>query len=158
MTLIKSSIPEGDGNDGYNYSNILYIIQIIFSSPLSVFIGIFIFLGFLMSTGIMHYLDGCSDCSLILYNFTSHKYIFYLCSFVLCFGGLWIRMVDCWGEYEYGEDCCDIGDNCCNVYCMNNIMFCDCCFCDKNSCCFSICCYKNCNTCKICGCSKKSDK
>ena len=160
MTLIKWSISDENKTDGYNYFNILYIIQICISSIPSAAIGIFVFISIIYSTGIIQYFcDDCDDCSLIVENFTLHKILFFIFSFLFCFGGLWIRIVS-FGEFEYEccsvGNCCDFGDNCCNVYCFDNEMFCDCCCCDKYSCFFSECCYMKCNACKVCGCCKKN--
>ena len=152
MTIIKSIIPDGNDNNDYNNYQILYIIQIIFASPVTLFVGICLFFGLLGGLGLLEYLDGCDNCSLILYYFSLHKYIFFLISFIFCFGGLWFRMLDCDGKYECYCDCCDVGDNCCNAYCIDNEILCDCCCCDKKSRCFSICCYKHCYSCRACDC------
>ena len=155
LSLIKSNIPDEYGTNDYNYFNILYIIQITFASIPSFFVGLFIIGILIFSTGLLQFLYygcNCEDCK---DSYFCHKYLFCLCSFIFCFGGLWIKMVDV-ETYEYEccniGDCCDIGDNCCNVYCYDNIMFCDCCFCNKKSCYYSDCCYKNCDSCKICEC------
>ena len=159
MTLIKSSIPEE--NNDYDYYNILYIIQIVFSSLPSLLVAIFLLSFFCLSTGICNYLDGCDDITLICYNFKLHKFLFFILSFLFCFGGLWIKVVNLQEfEYEYEccyvGNCCDIGDNCFPVYCIDNVIYCDCCCCDKNSVCYSKCCYMNCDKCRICRCCENN--
>ena len=153
LTIVKFNIPDENKDDGYNYYNILYIIQIIFDSIPSLLVVGFIVILFFYSTGIFSYFEFC-DCDDCRNNFTLHKFLFCLVSFFLCFGGLWIKMKDL-GEYEYEccnvGDCCDIGDNCCSVYCIDCNIYCDCCCCNRKSSCFSERCDKNCNTCKICG-------
>ena len=152
MTLVKLSIP--DDSNGYDYFNILYIIQIIFSSLPTLLGSLFLLLLFIYSLGIVQFLDAC-DCASLIFNFNLHKYLFIVLSYIICFGGLWIKIADISEfELEYECNCCDIGDNCCNVYCIDNAMFCDCSCCDRNSSCFSIYCYKNCNSCEICCCHR----
>ena len=80
--------------------------------------------------------------------------------YIFCFGGFWIKMTNfkkykcqC---YDFGE-CCDITGNYCNVYCFNNIMYCDCCCCYR-SCCFSPCCDKYCNTFECCECCGENNE
>ena len=157
ISLIKSSIPDKTSSDDYNYSNILYFIQIAFSSIPVLGVVIFIIEGFYLSTGPM----ACNNCNCkkCKKNFALHKFLFWLLSFIFCFGGLWNIMKD-FNEYEYqfcdfGE-CCDITGNYCNVYCIDNIMFCDCCCCDKRSCWHSDCCYNHCDNCECCLCFSDS--
>ena len=153
ISLIKSSIPDKTSSDDYNYSNILYFIQIAFSSIPVLGVVIFIIEGLYLSTGHMTCNNcNCKECKK---NFALHKFLFWLLSFIFCFGGLWNIMKD-FNEYEYqfcdfGE-CCDITGNYCNVYCIDNIMFCDCCCCDIRSCWHSVCCDNHCNNCECCLC------
>ena len=155
ISVIKSFIPDSNSSDDYNYYNILFIIQIV-SSSFPVFIVIvFIVAGICFSTGFIAYLEYDFDCDECKNNFALHKFLGWLCSCIFCFGGLWIRMTD---FQKYKIECCDVGEycdisgNCCNVYCIDNIMFCDCCFCEHGSCCFSKCCDVHCNSCKVCEC------
>ena len=154
LALIKTSIPDEKISDDYNYYNILYIIQIVFSSVPALGVGIFIIVGLCCSTGLAHYLDGC-DCDSCIDTFSLHKFLFCFLSFIFCFGGLWIRMID-FQDYEYEccdvDECCDLGFNCCNVYCSDNVIYCDCCCCAKRSKYYSDCCYKHCDTCNLCAC------
>jgi len=154
LTLVKSSIPDENKGDSYNYFNILYIIQIIFDSIPSLLVVGYILIMLALSTGLINYISyDCDDCQDCRDNFFMHKYIFCFCSFFLCFGGLWMK-IDNDGEFKCEccnvGDCCDIGDSCCNVYCFEDNIYCDCCCCSRNSSCFSDGCDKNCNTCKIC--------
>ena len=150
LTLVKSSIPDKNKGDDYNYYNILYIIQIIFDSIPSLLVGGYILIKLISSTGLTY---DCYDCKNCKDGFFMHKYLFCLCSFFLCFGGLWMK-IEPNGEFKCEScnvgDCCDIGDSCCNVYCFEGNIYCDCCCCSRNSSCFSNGCDKNCNTCKIC--------
>ena len=162
MSLIKSSIPEE--NNDYDYYNILYIIQIVFSSIPSLVVVGFIIIGSAFASGLIACCEwGCQDCDECKEAFSLHKFFFCLCSFVFCCGGLWIRMNDI-NDYEYeccyGGNCCDFGNNfyCFNVSCYENAIICDCCCCNIRSCCFSDYCNENCNTCKICGTRGASDK
>ena len=156
ITLIKWSIPNENSTEDYNYFNILYIIQIIFSSLPSLGVVIFILVGFFISSGLKDFFDWDCSCEECANNFNLHKFCFCLFSFLFCFGGLWTKCTD-FETYEYeccnAGECCDIGDNCCNVYCLDNIIYCDCCCCNKKSKrCYSDFCYTRCDTCKICGC------
>ena len=154
LALIKASIPDEKISDDYNYYNILYIIQIVFSSVPALGVATFIIVGLCCSTGLAHYLDGCY-CDQCIDTFSLHEFLFCFLSFIFCFGGLWIRMID-FQDYEYEccdvDECCDLGFNCCNVYCADNVIYCDCCCCAKRSKYYSECCYKHCDTCNLCGC------
>ena len=155
LTLVKSNIPNENKSENYNF-NILYTIQIIFDSIPSLIVVSFILFLLVYSTGLIQYCceHKCDDCHYCRDNYFLHKYLFCLFSFFLCFGGLWIKMTS---HKEYGYeccnfgDCCDVGDNCCNVYCIEGTIYCDCCCCIRNSSCFPEECDENCNTCKICG-------
>ena len=57
ITLIKWSIPNENSTEDYNYFNILYIIQIIFSSLPSLGVVIFILVGFFISSGLKDFFD-----------------------------------------------------------------------------------------------------
>ena len=61
MIIFKYIIPDESDNNDYDNSKVLYIIQIIFASPISLFVGIYLFLGFLASLGIFAYLNGCDE-------------------------------------------------------------------------------------------------
>ena len=161
LTLIKASIPDEVNSDEYNYYNILYIIQIVFSSIPALGVVIFILIGLFFSSGLKDYLNDCSceDCA---YNFSLHKFLFCLFSFIFCCGGCWIRLNDYdFQDYKYEccgvDECCDIGGDCSNVYCIDNVIFCECCCCDKKSKCYSDCCYKHCDYCDICGCCRENN-
>ena len=161
LTLIKTSIPDEVNSDEYNYYNILYIIQIVFSSIPALGVVIFILIGLFFSSGLKDYLNDCSceDCA---YNFSLHKFLFCLFSFIFCCGGCWIRLNDYdFQDYKYEccgvDECCDIGGDCSNVYCIDNVIFCECCCCDKKSKCYSDCCYKHCDHCDICGCCRENN-
>ena len=161
LTLIKTIIPEETPeNDDYNYNNILYIIQIIFSSIPSLCVVIFILAGLCVSTGLWSFLDYDCSCEECRENFNLHKFLCCIFSFFFCFGGLWIKFED-FETYEYeccniGE-CCDIGVNCYNVYCFENAIICDCCCCERKSICYSDYCINRCNMCRICGCCDEHD-
>ena len=87
ISLIKSSIPDKTSSDDYNYSNILYFIQIAFSSIPVLGVVIFIIEGLYLSTGHMTCNNcNCKECKK---NFALHKFLFWLLSFIFCFGGLW---------------------------------------------------------------------
>ena len=160
MSLIKSSIPEQKSDDDYNYYNILYIIQIIFSAIPALIVVSFIIIGICKTIGIFDFLyDGCycDDCK---QNFTIHKFLFCIFSFFFCLGGLWMKFVD-FNEYQYDcgnlGDCCHFSDELCQVSCIENTVFCYCCCCKKNNCCYSTYCNTNCYTCIICGCCHSNE-
>ncbi len=73
---------------------------------------------------------------------------------------MWIKVTH-YARMEYEccncEECCGIEDNCCNIYCLDNILYCNCSCCDKNSCCYSEFCYNNCESCAIGGCCMIKD-
>ena len=147
VSLIKRSIPDKNEHEEYNYYKILYIIQIVFSLIPSLAVVFFIIIGLCQSTGLIPLIEyGCS-CEKCSENFSLHKFLFWLFSCLICYGGCWIRMTS-FTEYKY--ECCDIGE-CCNVnddyynyYYSDGIIFCDCCCCEEKSCCFSKCCKNNC--------------
>ena len=133
MKVLKAIIPD-DNNNKFNYFNIFFIIQII-SSIIPVFVVlIFIIGGLIYSTGILDYLYhcNCQDCK---DNFFCHQFLFCLCSFIICFGGLWIRNdnndnIKCEGTDVAAQGTLDVQDvedegyECCNtIYCFG---FCDC--------------------------------
>ena len=161
LIIIKSVIPDEDVYDNHNYYIILYIIQLVVSFIPSVLIAFFILGGIINSSSILDLCDdgNCQECK---QKCRLHHFLFWLCSCILCFGGLWIKMTDCI-EFEYecctiGE-CCDIGDNCCLVFCSNNNMYCKCCCCDKNNeKYYKKCCEENCGTCRIWGCKKEKEE
>ena len=133
MKVLKAIIPD-DNNNKFNYFNIFFIIQII-SSIIPVFVVlIFVIGGLIYSTGILDYLYhcNCQDCK---DNFFCHQFLFCLCSFIICFGGLWIRNnnndnIKCEGTDVAAQGTLDVQDvedegyECCNtIYCFG---FCDC--------------------------------
>ena len=158
LTIIKIYIPDENKNDGYNYYNILYIIQIIFDSIPSLLVGSIIFIIFIHATGIIDYLNDCK-CEICRKKFYLHEYLFCLLSFFLCLGGLWIKVED-FGKFKY--ECCSMGDYCdkddnfCIAYCKDGNIYCDCCCCYRKISCYSECCDKICNTCIIC--EKKTEQ
>ena len=160
LTLIKSSIPDENENNGYNFFNILYIIQIIFSSLPTFFLVAFIIVEFVFYTGICPFLFHGCDCEECKHYYRLHQFLFCFCSYLLCFGGMWIKVTH-YARMEYEccncEECCGIEDNCCNIYCLDNILYCNCSCCDKNSCCYSEFCYNNCESCAIGGCCMIKD-
>ena len=153
LTGIKFIIPDDSNSDDYDYYKILYIIQIISSSIPALFIAIFLIVGLCQTSGLAGYLDEC-NCKDCVKNFSLHKFLFWLLSFIFCCGGCWIRPINFFQEYEYEccgvEECCDIEGNYCNAYCEDNVIFCECCFCDEESKCKSECCVRNCYYCDLC--------
>ena len=161
ITVIKSLIPEQTDENDYNYKNVLYIIQIVFSSLPSLVVVIFIVLGLICSSGIVDCCQFDCDCQECKDNFKIHQFLFCIFSFLFCCGGCWIKMSSL-QDYEYDccniGECCDIGDNkYCSCYCINNVMFCDCCFCNRKSNCYLECCYDNCDTCDVLSCCNKKN-
>ena len=159
LALIKTSIPENINSNQFNCDKILYIIQIIFSSIPALGVAIFIVVGLFNSSGLYSCLMTC-NCIECVKTFSLHKFLFCLFSFILCCGGCWNRLIN-FQEYDYNccgfDDCCDIAGNCCDVYCLDNYIYCVCCYCDEKSLCFWDCCYENCYSCKICGCCTKNN-
>ena len=145
VNILKSLIPEEKNKNQFNYFNIFYFIQIISSIIPTFVVAIFIVGGLIYSTGILDCLYYCS-CKKCKEKYCCHQFLFCLCSFICCFGGLWIRINNKNEEYE----CCSTRDYCgignCNIYCKNNELYC--CYEDNNdSKDGSSCCY-----CKICNC------
>ena len=159
LALIKTSIPENINSNQFNCDKILYIIQIIFSSIPALGVAVFIVVGLFNSSGLYSCLMTC-NCIECVKTFSLHKFLFCLVSFILCCGGCWNRLIN-FQEYDYNccgfDDCCDIAGNCCDVYCLDNYIYCVCCYCDEKSLCFWDCCYENCYSCKICGCCTKNN-
>ena len=129
MTVLNAIIPD-DNNNKFIYFNIFYFIQIISSIIPAFVVMIFIFGGLLYSTGILDclYHCNCQDCKK---NFFCHQFLFCLCSFICCFGGLWIRTYDIENDdYECCNfrDCSGVGN--CNIYCIENNVYC--CYKDKD--------------------------
>ena len=146
VNILKSLIPEEKNKNQFNYFNIFYFIQIISSIIPTFVVAIFIVGGLIYSTGILDCLYYCS-CKKCKEKYCCHQFLFCLCSFICCFGGLWIRINNFKNE-EY--ECCSTRDYCgignCNIYCKNNELYC--CYEDNNySKDGSSCCY-----CKICNC------
>ena len=149
ISLIKTIVPDETTTDGNDYNNILFIIQMVFSSfPFLAFI-IFILYGFGVSSGIFDCMDdrcACSKCKIL----TCLQFFGWLFSCFFCFGGLWIRRES---FKKYKLDCCSLDECCdvrcqCNVFCIDNkILICDCCCCghDEKNCCHSDYCEKHCN-------------
>ena len=161
ISLIQSSIPDATNPDDYDYNNILYFIQIGFSSIPVIGVIIFIIRGFCISIGCrVCFQNGNCNCDECKMNFRLHEFLCWLFSWIFCFGGLWIKMTD-FKEYECGCDfgqCCYITGNYCSVYYLNNVMYCDCCCCYENSCCSSKCCNMYCNTCEFCKCCGENNE
>ena len=159
ISFIKSRIPDTTNSNDYDYNNILYFIQIGFSSIPVIGVIIFIIMGLYAGYRACFQDNNC-NCDECKKNFRLHKFIFWLFSYIFCFGGFWIKMTNSKKYkcqfYDFGE-CCDITGNYCNVYCFNNIMYCDCCCCYR-SCCFSPCCDKYCNTCECCECCGENNE
>ena len=161
IILIKSFIPEENENNSYINFQILYIIQLIISGIITLFAVCFIFSGIIMSTGLI---NGCSFCFFKKgeSNCTDfHLCLFFLCSFIFCFGGLWNQMIDL-SNYYFNccncDDYCTIGGACCFIDCFNDAndeIGCHCCFCqNKDDEKGDECCY-----CQICQCcAYKFDK
>ena len=162
LIVIKSVIPDEDNSDNYNYYNILYIIQLSVSFIPSVIVAFYILCGLIMSSKILDLCEPDVNCQECKQKCRLHRFLCWLCSCILCFGGLWIKMTK-FIEYQYecctiGE-CCDIGDYCCLVYCSNNTIYCKCCCCDKNNKqYYKKCCEENCATCRIWGCNKEKEE
>ena len=151
ITLIKFVIPDENVNEGYNYFNILYIIQIIFSIIPSFIVALFLLLCLIATSGIIGCFNDDCSCQECREDIYIHKFLFCLCSFICCLGGIWIKADS---VIEYTCECyyCDFCDKYCEVYCLENVMFCNCCCCNNDSICYKKECYNNCNYCKICGC------
>ena len=150
IAFIKPFIQGGDEKDIVNSYNNPYIFQIVISLVPSLFLIIFILKGF----GIFD----CCCCKKCKEKYNIPRFLFFLCSFLLCLGGLWIKMVS-FKEYKYDGinmgDFCNMDDNWCNISCKNNQIICSCCFCDHESeCCYLKCCEKNCYSCEACICCR----
>ena len=129
LIIIKSCIPEGK-------DIILYIIQFVFSSFLSLII-LFLILKLCFYS---FYNCICHKCD--FKEFALHKFCFYFISFILCGGGIWIK----YNPYES-----DLSFDCCyDCYCIGQFWYCDdCCCCDFSSCCYCEFCEKNINGCDL---------
>ena len=154
IAIINLIIPEENEKDNFYNYNIAYIIQIAISIIPSLFLIIFILKGF----GIITCISSCCSCKKCKNNYNIPQFLFFLCSFLLCLGGLWIKMVS-FTEYDYDGinmgDFCNMDDNWCNISCKNNKIIWSCCCCDnKSKCCYFNCCVKNCYSCNACICCR----
>ena len=108
ISFIKSRIPDATNSNDYDYNNILYFIQIGFSSIPVIGVIIFIIMGLYASTGYRAcFQDNNCNCDECKKNFRLHKFIFWLFSYIFCFGGFWIKMTNfkkykC-QFYDFGE-------------------------------------------------------
>ena len=123
MTVLKAIIPD-DNNNTFNYFNIFYIIQILFSIIPAFVVLIFIIGGLIYSTGIMDCLYNC-NCQKCKENYFCPQFLFCLCSFICCFGGLCIKNTN---NEEADYECCNtlycFGFCDCNIYCAKNSVKC----------------------------------
>ena len=135
IILIKTFIPEDNDNNTYINFQILYIIQLVISGIITLFVAYFVFSGIIMSMG---FIQECSFCFFKKgeSNCTDfHLCLFFLCSFIFFCGGLWLQMKDLSHYYYecYCDEYCTIERNCCNIDCLVGVydgINCDCCFCE----------------------------
>jgi len=79
ISFIKSRIPDTTNSNDYDYNNILYFIQIGFSSIPVIGVIIFIIMGLYASTGYRAcFQDNNCNCDECKKNIRLHKFIFWL--------------------------------------------------------------------------------
>ena len=153
ILLITLFFPEENENSDYKHFNSLYIFQLIVSSIPTLLIFCFVLIGLIMSTGIIFY-----DCFCCYFNKgdtnSFHLCLFFICSFLLCLGGIWIQATNL-SNYEFeicsADNYCDIGKYSCFIDCLNDEIVCHCCcYENKNDGENDDCCY-----CHICNCCLK---
>ena len=158
ISFIKSSVPYENEDGGFNSYNILYYVQIFSSFFGTLLVALFILIGLYYT--IIDCITLFCCCKRREKN-AFPPFLFCLCSFIFCFGGLWIRMIN-FKEYSFVGfnlgNFCNIDDQWCNIFCKNDLIFCFCCCYDRtNKCCYRECCKKHCYSFNSCICCIKEN-